>query len=107
MQQGTPILVYDGDCAICRHWVAYWRELTHGRIDYRPYQETAQEFPTIPLEAFQRAIQLIEAGCVYSGAAAAFRVLRYSQGRTGWWWCYSRVPGFAAMSEWSYAFFAR
>jgi predicted DCC family thiol-disulfide oxidoreductase YuxK len=107
LSQGLPILVYDGDCAICRYWVAYWRELTHERVDYRPYQEAAKDFPEIPLQAFQRAIQLIETGRVYSGAAATFRVLRHSQGRAAWWWCYTRVPGFAAMSEWAYAFFAR
>jgi predicted DCC family thiol-disulfide oxidoreductase YuxK len=107
LSQGPPVLVYDGDCAICRYWVAYWRELTDERVDYRPYQEAAKDFPEIPPEAFQRAIQLIETGRVYSGAAATFRVLRHSQGRAAWWWCYSRVPGFAAMSEWTYAFFAR
>ncbi len=32
--------------------------------------------------------------------AAGFR------GHGGWWW-YTRVPGFAAASEWAYAFFAR
>ena len=66
--------MYDGDCAICRYWVAYWRELTQGRVDYRPYQDAAKDFPEIPLEAFQRAIQLIETGRVYSGAAAALFV---------------------------------
>ena len=99
--------MYDGDCAICCYWVAYWRELTQGRVDYRPYQEAAKDFPEIPLEAFQRAIQMIESGRVYSGAAATFRVLRHSRGRAAWWWCYSRVPGFAALSEWTYAFLAR
>jgi predicted DCC family thiol-disulfide oxidoreductase YuxK len=108
LQQGLATLVFDGDCAICRYWVAYWRELTCGRVVYRPYQEAAKDFPTIPLEAFQRAIQLIEAdGSAHSGAAATFRVLRHAQGRGAWWWCYARVPGFAALSEFSYAFFAR
>jgi predicted DCC family thiol-disulfide oxidoreductase YuxK len=107
LSQRPPILVYDGDCAICCYWVAYWRELTQERVDYRPYQEAAKDFPEIPLEAFQRAIQMIETGRVYSGAAATFRVLRHSQGRAAWWWCYSHVPGFAALSEWTYAFLAR
>jgi predicted DCC family thiol-disulfide oxidoreductase YuxK len=107
LSQRLPILVYDGDCAICCYWVAYWRELTQERVDYRPYQEAAKDFPEIPLEAFQRAIQMIETGRVYSGAAATFRVLRHSQGRAAWWWCYSHVPGFAALSEWTYAFLAR
>jgi predicted DCC family thiol-disulfide oxidoreductase YuxK len=108
MSQRFPTLVYDGDCAICRYWVSYWEGLTNGQVLYRPYQEAATDFPTIPLEAFQRAIQLIEPdGRVYAGAAATFRVLRQAPGRTAWWWCYSHLPGFATLSEWAYQYLAR
>jgi predicted DCC family thiol-disulfide oxidoreductase YuxK len=108
MSQGLATLVYDGDCAICRYWVIYWQGLTHGRVVFRPYQEAAADFPTIPVETFQRAIQLIEPdGRVYSGAAATFRVLRHAPGRAAWWWSYAHLPGIAAMCEWAYAFFAR
>lgn len=101
-------LVYDGDCAICRYWVDYWQGLTGERVMYRPYQEAAADFPAIPLEAFRQAIQLLEPdGKVYSGAAASYRVLRHAPGRAAWWWLYAHVPGFAAASEWSYAFIAR
>ena len=103
-----PTLVYDGDCGICRYWVDYWKDWTGASVDYRTYQEAAAEFPMIPLEAFQRAIQLIEPdGHVYSGAAATFRVLRRAPGRTAWWWCYSHLPGFALISEFAYGFFSR
>jgi predicted DCC family thiol-disulfide oxidoreductase YuxK len=107
MSEQLPTLVYDGDCAICRYWVAYWQELTGERVVFRPYQAAATDFPAIPPEAFQRAIQMIERGQIYSGAAATFRVLRHAPGRAAWWWCYSHLPGFAPMSEWAYAFLAR
>ena len=108
MAPELPTLVYDGDCTICRYWVNYWQGLTDGRIAFRAYQEAAADFPTIPLEEFQRAIQLIEPdGQVYSGAAATFRILRRAPGRAVWWWCYARVPGFAVLSEWAYAYLAR
>jgi predicted DCC family thiol-disulfide oxidoreductase YuxK len=107
MSEQLPTLVYDGDCAICRYWVAYWQELTGERVVFRPYQAAATDFPAIPREAFQRAIQMIEPGHVYSGAAATYRVLRHAPGRAAWWWCYSHLPGFAPMSEWAYAFLAR
>ena len=99
MSQRLPTLVFDGDCGICRYWVNYWRELTEERVDYRSYQAAAADFPQIPPDAFQRAIQLIEPdGRVYSGAAATFRVLRHAPGRAAWWWCYAHLPGFAALS---------
>ncbi len=74
MAAACTTLVFDGDCAICRSWVSYWQRLTNGRVIYRPYQEAAADFPTIPHEAFERAIWLIEPdGRVYSGAGAALR----------------------------------
>ena len=103
-----PTLVYDGDCAICRRWVDYWRELTGEGVLYRAYQEAAADFPAISTQTFQRAIQFIEpGGRVYSGAAAAFRVLRHAPGRAPWWWCYAHLPGFAPLGEWLYAVLAR
>jgi predicted DCC family thiol-disulfide oxidoreductase YuxK len=108
MAPELPTLVYDGDCTICRYWVTYWQGLTDGRIAFRAYQDAAADFSMIPLEAFKRAIQLIEPdGQVYSGAAATFRILRRAPGRAVWWWCYARVPGFAVLSEWAYAYLAR
>jgi predicted DCC family thiol-disulfide oxidoreductase YuxK len=107
VSQTLPTLVYDGDCAICGYWVSYWQGLTEPRVVFRPYQEAATEFPAIPREAFEQAIQFIELdGRVYSGAAATFRVLRHAPGRALWWWCYAHLPVFAAMSEAAYAYFA-
>lgn len=73
MPEGSPTLIYDGECAVCRYWVAYWRGLTAERVVYRPYQEAAADFPAIPLEAFRLAIQLIETdGRVYSARLPPF-----------------------------------
>jgi len=108
MSDARPTLVYDGDCGICRYWVDYWQALTGERVVYRPYQEAAADFPSIPVATFRHAIQLIEpGGHVYSGAAATFRVLREIPGRAAWWWLYAHLPGFAPSSERVYAFFAR
>ena len=49
--QSVPTLVYDGDCGICGYWVQYWRDLTSGRVVFRPYQEAAKDFPSIAPEA--------------------------------------------------------
>jgi predicted DCC family thiol-disulfide oxidoreductase YuxK len=83
--EGRAILVFDGECAICRSWVSYWQRLTNERVVYRPYQDAAADFPAIRREAFERAIWLIEPdGRVFSAAAATYRVLRYAQGHGGW-----------------------
>ncbi len=103
-----PTLIYDGDCGICKYWVRYWQGLTNGRVDYRAYQDAASDYPAIALDDFRRAIQLIEpGGPVHSGAAAAFRLLRYVPARGWWWWLYAHIPGFAPTAEWTYRALAR
>ena len=103
-----PTLVYDGDCGICKCWVDYWAALTGPQVSYRRYQDAAADFPGIAPDAFRNSIQLIEPdGKVYAGAAATFRILRLAPGRRAWWWLYARIPPFAMVAEWSYAFFAR
>ena len=100
-----PTLIYDGDCGICKRWVTYWESLTGARVVYRAYQDAAQDYPDIPLDAFRDAIQFVDADAhVYSGAAATYRVLRYAPGRRVWWWIYTCVPGFASVSDWVYEF---
>ena len=72
-----PTLLFDGDCGICRRWVAYWRMLTEERVVYRPYQEAAADFPTLAQQDLAKAIFLVEPdGEVFSGAAATFRLLQ-------------------------------
>src|SRR6267378_3131241 len=96
----VPLMVFDGDCSFCRLWIAYWRNLTGGTIDYAPYQETAGRFPDIPLENFKRAVQLIlPDGEVLSAAQAVARSL-VDVPEYGWmWWAYHHVPGFAVLAE--------
>lgn len=102
------MLIYDGDCGICRRWVQYWEALTGGQVEYRAYQDVGAHYPSSTVEAFRRAIQFVEpGGRTYAGAAAAYQVLRYAPARRFWWWLYANVPGFAPASEWAYRFFAR
>ena len=69
-----PLMIYDGDCGFCREWIARWRRLTGGRVDYATAREAAARFAEIPREEFDRAVQLVEPdGRVSSGAEAAFR----------------------------------
>ena len=103
-----PTFVFDGDCGICRTWVDYWQQLTGDQVTYRPYLEAAGDYPLIPALDFKHAVQLIEPdGQIFSGAAATFRLLSYAPAHAAWWWLYRHVPGFAPLSEWTYAFLSR
>ncbi len=103
-----PMLIFDGECGICRTWVDYWRQLTGHEVIYRPYQQAAADFPRIPLDTFRRSMLLIERDeRVFAGAAAAFWLLRYAPGRGFWWWLYTYLPGFAFLSEAAYTFLSR
>ena len=103
-QVSKPLLVYDNDCDFCRYWIAQWKHVTQDRIDYAPYQEVSQQFPEIPLSAFQSSVQLIlENEQVFSGTEAVLRALNNRL----LLWCYYNLPGFAPLSEAIYRFVAK
>ena len=103
-----PLVVYDGDCHFCRHWVARWKYLTGELVAYEPFQKTAPRFPEIPEEVFQNAVQLIMPdGNVYGGAEAVFRALSLVPGKAWMFWSYENIPGVAWLTEWSYRVVAR
>ena len=98
-----PLMIFDGSCHFCRHWIERWRENTGGRVEYASSQEVASRFPEIPPDAFDIAVQFIETdGRVVSGAEAVFRSLGYTRCSKWLAWCYDRVPGFAAVTESAY-----
>jgi lipase maturation factor 1 len=104
-----PILIYDGNCGFCKRWTERVRRKTGEKITFAPYQEAAQQFPRIPREEFERAVQLIfPDGIVKSGAEAIFAALALT---SFFWkviaWKYTYIPGFAAVSEWVYRHVAK
>jgi len=102
-----PLLIYDGDCGFCVYWARYWQKLTGDRVEYRPYQEAAADYPDISEAEFQRAVQYIAPGGERASAAeASFLTLSNAPGKGFWLWLHRHVPGFAAVSEWAYAFTA-
>ncbi len=102
-----PLLIYDGDCGFCLKWVQRGRVLLGDRIFYEPYQKIAQDHPSIPLERFHKAVQLIEPdGKVSQGAEAVFRALGTRSGLRFFLWGYLHLPGFGRLSEKVYAWVA-
>src|SRR3989475_5362685 len=94
------LIIWDGDCHFCRRWIERWREITRGVVDYATSQESAERFPEIPREQFERSVIYIETdGSVFFGAEAVFRSLRCRSSKKWLAWSYEHVPGFAAVSE--------
>lgn len=103
-------MIFDGDCGFCRRWIARWKQLTGDRVRYFPFQDPhiASAFPELPLEQFQRAVQLIEPdGSVFGGAEAVVRALAHAPEKRWLLRAYEHVPGFAPVTEWTYRLIAR
>ena len=97
-----PLLLFDGDCGFCRYWVARWRFLTRGLVDFEPAQQEASRLQ-IPQEAWSRSVQLITPeGAIYAGAEAVFRTLAYVPGHRWPLALYRHLPGARAATEAAY-----
>jgi len=77
-----PLVLYDGDCAFCRRWVARWRWRTGGRVRYRAGTWWRRWLLGIPKADMRKAMQLVEpSGRVSHGTEALFRALAASPRR--------------------------
>jgi len=105
-----PLLIYDGDCNFCTLWIRRWQHITEGSVDYLPCQDpsVAAQFPEIPREQFETAVQLIQPdGTVCSAAEAVFSSLAYVPDRQWMLRWYQYSPPFARLTEWGYHLVAR
>lgn len=103
-----PLLIYDGSCDFCYYWVEYWQKLTGNSVTYKPYQEVTSQFPQIPVEEFQRAVQYVAPdGKISSAAEASYLTLSHARGKGFWLKLYRRLPGFAFLTEKAYTFVSR
>ena len=104
----VPLVVFDGDCAFCRQWVARWDSITGAAVEYRPYQEVAGRFPEIGEALFRARVWLIEPDGRASGGARAVTRLYALAGIMRWpFWLMAHVPFFAALAEMIYNLVAR
>ena len=77
-----PVMVFDGECGFCSHWIRHWQQMTHEKVDYVPARDARiqAQFPEIPREQFDVAVHLIETdGQVYTGAEAVVRAMAHAQ----------------------------
>ncbi len=106
-QNIKPVLIYDGDCGFCRLWINRWNSYTKDAVVYSPSQDVAGSYPQIDSDKFENSVFLVEPGGDYcSGAKAVFKTLAHVPNGKIFLWAYEKVPGFAAVSEWSYKLIA-
>ncbi len=105
--QKPAMLLYDGRCDICREWVGYWQQLTGDKVNYRPYQEAADDYPDIAVEDLDAAIHLIESdGTICKGARATYSLYQDIHPQSILLLFYRFLPGFGFFSELCYRFFS-
>ena len=105
------VLIYDGDCAMCRA-SALWlmrRAVLRGQLEILPCRAgpRRERFPQISDEACMTAMQLVlPDGRVLAGADAVPELLRRVR---GWGWLASvfGLPGMTPLSRRVYAWVAR
>ena len=101
------MLIYDGDCAFCRRWIARWQKATGDRIAYCEYQKVEAHFPEISRADFEQAVQLIEPdGRVLSGADAVFRIFDFAPDGGRLPRLLRQLPGFMPLARAAYRFIA-
>jgi predicted DCC family thiol-disulfide oxidoreductase YuxK len=102
-----PLMIFDGECNFCRHWIERWRRSTRTAVDYVEFQNLGARYPEIPRAHFEGAVQLIELdGSVLSGADAVFRLFEFSEKRPRLLSAVKQIPGFLPLSRSIYHFVA-
>ena len=102
-----PLLIFDGRCGFCRIWIEYWKQLTGSKVAYAPSQEAGADFPEIRPGEIQRIRTVGIAGRRRAlRGTRRVRHARYAPGMAWLLWLYTRVPGFAGITEAGYRFIA-
>ena len=49
-----PIMLYDGDCGFCKHWIEKWEKITGDYVRYKPYQNALADYPQLTYPSMSR-----------------------------------------------------
>ncbi len=101
------ILIWDGDCGFCKFWKTRWEKQTEGIIQFKTYQNYAENFKDIPKKEFKKASRLIEKdGKIYSGPDSAYRSLWHADNKK-WHYLYTKNKLFRYLSDHTYNHIAK
>ncbi len=105
---GRPLVIYDGDCGVCRACIDWLRLRSGDTLEFLPLQSPAASCLGIPPERLRQSIHLVEPnGAVFCAAAAALRLLARDPRHALWLRWYERDATFAELSETAYGFIAQ
>ena len=97
-----PVLVFDGECALCTTWVAGLRQRENQPLECVAYQDAtvSARFPNLARERLEHSVHLIESdGRVHRGAQAVLRTPGRGRLQAALLWLYERSPTFARLAE--------
>src|ERR1019366_8235951 len=100
MASQAPLLIYDGDCGFCERWARRAQRWAGHGLQIEASQTAALRHPSIDPQRFDEAVAYQGPDGNLSWAAlAAFQALALDP---AWAWLpglYTRLPGFAWISE--------
>ncbi|HEY9173001.1 MAG TPA: DCC1-like thiol-disulfide oxidoreductase family protein [Verrucomicrobiae bacterium] len=105
-----PVLVFDGNCALCVAWVERLRRRQGPDLECVSCHDArlSNRFPNLARDLLTQSVHLIDAaGCVHCGAQAILRAPGRGPLRALLLGLCERLPGFARMLEAGYRFVVR
>lgn len=106
---GSPVILYDGACNLCRAQAVNMHRLGRGRVEVGPLQVLAERYPALDPDEVRREIKLVDAdGSVRGGVDALLRLAELGRPWLGrpLRRCYE-LPGLGSLADRVYAWVAR
>jgi predicted DCC family thiol-disulfide oxidoreductase YuxK len=100
-----PVLIFDGDCRFCCHFIRRLSAITGDRVEYLPQQDPGcpGRFPTLAPADLEESVHRVDTqGRITSGAKAVAQTLAESPDWRWAWILFRAVPGLAPIAEWLY-----
>lgn len=110
VNEGKPLLLYDGECDFCCRWVGRWEEAYGESVTFASSKSGEGEWFGIPSDVSLEAVKFIEPNKgLYSGAGAVLRLMDHSGGMEGrfLWWLYGVSRIFRILIEAAYRVVAK
>lgn len=101
--ENKPLLIWDGNCGLCKWWAHHFHYLLDSRIELETSQEARKRISDISDEEFNNYVFLLEpSGCTTKGAEAAYRAFYIFRQYRFLYKGYKKYNWFKKLSDWGY-----